>query len=197
MVLIGLTGGVGMGKTTAAQALSARGIPVLDTDDLARELVAPGQPALAEIRQRFGDIVLNPQGGLARRELGQIVFADPAARRALEAILHPRIRDAWRRQAGEWRTQGLAAACVVIPLLYETGAESEFDHVVCVACSESTQRARLQARGWSETEGQRRIAAQMPVAEKLLKADFVIWTEGERTLIPAQWDLILPQLTPP
>src|SRR5512137_799134 len=106
MRVLGLTGGVGMGKSTSAQLLCDRGVPVVDTDDLARQVVAPGQPALAEVREAFGADVVGPDGQLRRDELAQRVFADAAARTRLEQILHPRIRALWRAQVETWRTEG-------------------------------------------------------------------------------------------
>ncbi len=194
MVLIGLTGGVGMGKSTAARNLLERGIPVIDTDDLARALVEPGEPALSEIVQAFGPSVIGRDGRLLRQELAQVVFKDPAARATLEKILHPRIRQRWHAEAEGWRSQSLPVGCVVIPLLYETEAQKELDRVVCVACSVQTQRERLRDRGWSETEIEHRIASQMPVSEKLQRAHYVLWTEGGLELIDSQWSEILARI---
>lgn len=178
MRLLGLTGGVGMGKSACAQLLQWRGAAVLDTDELARELVEPGQPALEEIAQAFGRDFLDAEGRLRREELARLVFADAQARRRLEAILHPRIQEAWRAQVAAWRAQNRPLGVVVVPLLFEIGAEKEFDAVICVACSAATQRQRLLARGWSPEQIQQRIAAQMPIEEKMLRADYVVWTEA-------------------
>lgn len=178
MKLFGLTGGIGMGKSACAQLLRWRGAAVVDTDELARELVEPGQPALQEIAIAFGREFLDAEGRLRREEMARLVFADAGARRRLEAILHPRIQDAWRAQVAAWRAEGKPLAVVVIPLLFETGAEREFDAVICVACSAETQRQRLLARGWSPEQIEQRIAAQMPIEEKMLRADYVVWTEA-------------------
>lgn len=194
MKLLGLTGGVGMGKSTAAALLRARGLPVVDTDELARELVEPGRPALAEIRTAFGPEVFDSQGALRRDALARIVFANETRRRELERILHPRIREAWRAQVAAWRSAGLPGAVVVIPLLFETGAAGECDATLCVACTAASQRERLLARGWSEEEIGRRLAAQWPIERKLAAADFVVWAEGGVDLTAAQLDRILRQL---
>jgi len=178
MKRIGLTGGVGMGKSTAAGFLLSQGLRVVDTDAVARELVRPGEPALAEIQTAFGPGILTPAGELDRPVLARQVFADPAARQRLEAILHPRIRQQWQHQLDRWQAEGCPVAVVVIPLLYETSAESAFDEIVCVACLPSSQQQRLAQRGWSEAEQQQRIAAQLPVEKKLALAHRVIWTEG-------------------
>ncbi len=194
MKRLGLTGGIGMGKTAAADYLRCRGLPVVDTDQLARELVEPGQPALAEIVAAFGPAVLDAQGGLRRRELAGLVFSDESRRRQLEAILHPRIRAAWRAQLEAWQRAGRPAAVVVIPLLFETGAGGEFDATLCVACSAASQRERLRVRSWSDEEIARRLAAQWPIERKLAAADFVIWAEGGLEQTEAQLDRVLDSL---
>jgi dephospho-CoA kinase len=186
MKRIGLTGGVGMGKSTAAGFLLARGFPLVDTDATARALVQPGQPALTEITATFGPKILTAAGELNRPALARIVFNDSAARQRLEAILHPRIRQHWQEQLARWAREGQALAVVVIPLLFETAAETEFDEVVCVACRPVTQQQRLLARGWSPEECRQRIAAQLPVEQKLARARRVLWTEGTLAAHEAQ-----------
>ena len=178
MEVLGLTGGIGMGKSACAQLLQWRGAVVVDTDDLARQVVEPGQPALAEVQAAFGAEIVGADGRLKREELAQLVFADAGARIRLEAILHPRIRELWQAQLQSWRTEGKPLAVVVIPLLFETQAVSEFDAVISVGCSAATQRQRLLARGWSPEQVEQRITAQMPAAEKMLRSNFVIWTEA-------------------
>src|SRR4029077_13531214 len=126
--------------------------------------------------------------------LARHVFPDPDARQRLEAILHPRIRSEWKRQIEICRTEGHARAVVVIPLLFETRAQSEFDSTICVACSGPTQRQRLSQRGWSPTEINQRIAAQLPIDHKIGASDFVIWTESGMDVHAAQLDRILAQL---
>jgi len=178
MELLGLTGGVGMGKSTVAEYFVTLGELVIDTDVLAREIVTPGQPALDEIRREFGDGVFQPNGELDRAGLARVVFADESRRRVLEAILHPRIRSAWRGQVEVWSQQGVRRATIVIPLLFETGAHAELTRTICVACSSRTQRRRLETRGWSMEEIDRRIAAQWPTVQKMSSADGVIWNES-------------------
>jgi len=167
-----------MGKSAAAELLGSRGVPVVDTDDLARQVVEPGQPALAEVEQAFGADIVGADGRLQRHELARRVFADPAARKRLEAILHPRIRTLWRAQVDAWKKEGRSLAVVVIPLLFETSAEKELDATICIACTAATQHQRLLARGWSPAEIEQRIRAQWPVEVKMSKADYVIWTEA-------------------
>lgn len=194
MRLLGLTGGVGMGKSTCAQFLLARGIPVIDTDDLAREVVEPGQPALAEIQQVFGPEIIDANGRLRRDVLARRVFEDPRDRKQLEAILHPRIRQLWRARANSWRTQDRPLAVVAIPLLFETNAEAELDAVLCTACSSPTQLVRLQGRGWPAEQIDQRIRAQWPSEEKMARSNFVIWTEPSLEIHAAQLERILRRL---
>lgn len=178
MKLIGLTGGVGMGKSTAAVFFRERGARIVDTDQLARELVQPGQPALDQIRAAFGGQIVSSDGQLRRDALADIVFADATARKTLERILHPRVRERWLERVENWRSENCPVAIVVIPLLYETDAQAHFDKIVCVACSETARHERLLARGWTRDQIEGRIAAQMSATEKIARADFVIWTEG-------------------
>lgn len=191
MKLFGITGGIGMGKSTSARLLIERGVSVIDTDLLARQLVEPGQPALEDIRQHFGAGMISADGQLRRDELARKVFADPAARQKLENILHPRIRELWQAETKAWREQGRARGAVIIPLLFETAAESEFNAVICVACSAATQRQRLRERGWSDEQIQQRIGSQWPVEKKMAQSDFVIWTDTTLDVHAAQWEKIL------
>lgn len=191
MKVVGLTGGIGMGKSASADLVQQRGIPVIDTDNLARQVVEPGQPALAEIQGLFGPSLIGPDGRLRRGELARLVFADPAARKQLEGILHPRIRRLWLTQVETWRIEGKPLTVVVIPLLFETGAQHEFDSTICVACSAVTQHERLLRRGWTSAQITQRIEAQWPVEKKIALADYVIWSEADLDVHAAQLDLIL------
>jgi dephospho-CoA kinase len=188
---LGLTGGIGTGKSTLAGLLRSRGIPLVDTDDLARSLVEPGQPALTEIRAVFGDRVIDERGRLRRDALAEQVFSDQEARLRLELILHPRIHAAWQGQLVSWQREGLSHAVVVIPLLFEKRLETHFNLTLCVACRSSTQRDRLRARGWSDRDIERRLEAQLSLAEKMRRADRVIWNEGSLGLLAEQADRIL------
>jgi dephospho-CoA kinase len=194
MKVLGLTGGIGMGKSTSAGLFRARGVPVVDTDDLARQIVEPGQPALAEVVAAFGPQITGSDGHLRRDELARRVFADSAALQRLEKILHPRIRELWRAQAEAWRSQGRPLAVVVIPLLFETKAEAELDVTICVACSAATQQERLRARSWPPDQIQQRLQAQLPTEQKIARADYLIWTEGSLDVHAAQIEYILHRL---
>ena len=191
MKVFGLTGGMGMGKSTAAELLRPR-VAIVDTDALARQVVEPGKPALAEVRALFGPEILAEDGRLRREELARRVFADESARQKLEAILHPRIRACWQAQIETWRAEGKKVGVVVIPLLFETNAAACFDATVCVACSAATQRERLRARGLTPEQIEQRLQAQWPVEKKLALADFVIWTEGGLAVHEEQWARIIP-----
>jgi dephospho-CoA kinase len=187
MKVWGLTGGMGMGKTTAARLLGELGACVVDTDDIARQLTQPGEPALGEIQSTFGLGIISAEGRLRRDELARLVFADAPARQKLEQILHPRIRAVWLGQVERWRREGETLAVVVIPLLFETHAELNFDKILCAACLPASQQERLAARGWLPAHSAQRMASQWPVGEKMARADYVIWTEG--SLQSAAWQL--------
>jgi dephospho-CoA kinase len=163
----------------------------VDTDLLARRVVEPGQPALEEIQRAFGRGVIAADGQLRRDELARIVFSDSSARHTLEGITHSRIHDLWSERVGVWRAEQKKVCVVVIPLLFETGAEKEFDGTICVACSGSTQSKRLAERGWSAEQIAQRIAAQWPIEKKIARADFVAWNEGNLDVLSAQLDRIL------
>jgi dephospho-CoA kinase len=178
MKSLGITGGIGAGKSESARFLESAGIPVLDTDTVARDLVQPGRPALSELVDAFGPEFLNPQGTLDRAALGLRIFEDPAARHRLEAILHPRIFGVWTRWIQDQAAQDRTLCAIVIPLLYEKDYGDHFDAVVAVACTGVTQRLRLRKRGWSDETIDRRLAAQIPMAEKLNRADYGVWSEG-------------------
>jgi dephospho-CoA kinase len=182
-----------MGKSTAASILQKRGVAVIDTDQIARDLAQPGQPALAEIKRAFGDHLVNGKGELRRHELAAEVFSDAVKRAKLEAILHPRIRDIWSKAAQQWRSENKSVGAVIIPLLFETNAQSAFNAVVCLACSQETQLQRLRQRGWSDDDIQRRIAAQWPIEKKIAHSNFVVWTDTTLAAHEEQLKHLLPR----
>jgi dephospho-CoA kinase len=191
MKLIGLTGGIGTGKSTSASLLSLGGVPAIDTDTIAREIVEPGRPALLKIAATFGRELVDSEGKLRRSALADLVFSSPEKLKELEAILHPAIRDRWLGQAAIWRREQRKLGVVVIPLLFETAAQAHFDAIICTACSAATQQERLRARGWTEKQIQQRLAAQWPVEKKIAASNYVIWTEGAMELHRAQLERIL------
>ena len=174
---IGLTGGIASGKSTVADMFAGMGVLVIDTDVIAREVVTPGEPALAEIREAFGDGVIAADGTLDRGAMRTIVFGDDGARRRLEDILHPRIRKKTVEQAD---TAGGAYQIIVVPLLVESSLREFVDRVLVVDCDERTQVARLLERdAESEKQARRIIAAQSTRAERLAIADDVISNDGD------------------
>jgi dephospho-CoA kinase len=177
MQLFGVTGGVGMGKSTAGELLRQQGVSVVDTDAISHQLVEPGLPALEEIVEKFGPSVLDDSGRLNRGELARLVFPDAVSRAALESILHPRIRLAWQAEVENWRAAGHTAGAVIIPLLFETNAAPLFDAVICVACSGATQWQRLRQRGWTDRQIRQRLEAQLPLDQKVAQSDYVVWTD--------------------
>ena len=176
---VALTGGIATGKSTILERLQARGAPVIDADRLAREVVLPGSPAFDAIVSRFGRGVIATSGGLDRRELGEAVFADAAARLDLEGIIHPEVYARIQAWFAHLDAQGAAFGVADIPLLFETGHETDFDWVVVAACAPATQRARLMKRDrLTEAQADARLAAQWPLERKIDLADEVIWTDG-------------------
>ncbi len=182
MKLIGLTGGIGSGKTTVANVLARHGGAIVDADVAAREVVSPGMPALAEILEAFGPEVITPEGTLDRPALAAIVFKDEAARRRLNAIVHPRVRERMFQQLEALRaqTQPPRFAVLVVPLLFESGHDWGVDTIWLVAVPEDVQLSRLMRRdGLGAEEAMARIRAQMPLSEKLRLADRVIENTGD------------------
>ena len=174
-----LTGGIATGKSYVRVRLASHGIPTLDSDTLAREAVAPGSTGLAAVAARFGDGILAADGSLDRRALGALVFADPGARADLEAIVHPRVREATAAWLDRLAAAGESVAVVDIPLLYETGRERDFDRVIVTSCPRSQQIARVVERdGLSPADAEARIDAQLATDDKVRRADFVIDTGG-------------------
>jgi dephospho-CoA kinase len=176
---VALTGGIATGKSHVRAQLEQLGVPTIDADTLARDAVAIGTPGLDAVVARFGRGVLDEAGGLDRRKLGSIVFSDSVARRDLEHIIHPAVRraiDTWFESLGD-AAPGFAVAD--IPLLFETNRHRDFDSVIVTACAPSTQITRIMARdGITEAEARARVAAQLPIDEKVRRADHVISTDG-------------------
>lgn len=187
-MLVGLTGGIATGKSTVSALLRQLGCVIIDADLLAREVVEPGEPAYEEIVAEFGRGVLQPDGALDRKALGAIVFADPPRRKRLEAITHPRIRERFVRRLAELAQRGFRGLVVFdAPVMIESGNYRNVERLVVVVTDEATQIARLMARdGISHEEALRKIASQMPLAEKAKLADYVIDNSGDRALTEAQ-----------
>jgi dephospho-CoA kinase len=179
MLKVALTGGIATGKSYVLDRFRRRGIPCLDADLLAHGVEAAGTEATAAIAARFGAGVLADDGSVNRAKLGPIVFADPAARRDLEAIVHPAVYRAVAAGVRAFELTGTYPFAVVdIPLLYETGAQKDFDRVIVTACPPEVQIARLVERGLTEASARERLAAQWPTEQKTARADFVVRTDG-------------------
>jgi dephospho-CoA kinase len=183
---IGLTGGIGSGKSTVAALLAERGALVVDADRIAREVVAPGTPGLAAVAEAFGPDVLTADGALDRPALAAVVFADPAARARLDGIVHPLVR----ARAAELVAAAPADAVVVqdVPLLVETGQAGSYDLVLVVEADPGTRVRRLVARGLTEADARARIASQATDAQRRAVADVVLANDGDREHLAAQVD---------
>jgi dephospho-CoA kinase len=194
VVTVGLTGGIGSGKSEVARLLAARGAVVVDADALAREAVAPGSPGLAAVVAEFGPEVLSADGTLDRARLGEVVFADAARREALESIVHPYVG----RRSAELIAGVPADAVVVydVPLLAEKQLQEHYDFVVVVDAAEPTRIGRLVAsRGMSEDEARARIAAQATREQRLAVADVVIDNDGDLAGLERQVDSLWARLS--
>ncbi|MCZ2820020.1 dephospho-CoA kinase [Modestobacter sp. VKM Ac-2977] len=184
MLKIGLTGGIGSGKSTVAALLAERGAVVVDADRLAREVVEPGTPGLTAIAEEFGPGVLTEEGALDRAALASVVFADPAARARLDAIVHPRVR----ARAAELAAAAPSGSVVVqdVPLLVETGQAGSYDLVLVVETEPETRVARLVDRGLSAADARARIASQATDEQRRAVADVVLRNDGPPAELVAQ-----------
>ena len=181
MIVIGLTGGIGSGKSTVSRKLKDLGATVIDADQVARDVVKPGTPASREIVQAFGSGILNDDGTLNRKKLGALVFQDPAARAVLNQITHPWIKEAIFGEVEKYRRQPDSNQIVVVeaPLLIEVGLHHGLDEIWVVQVDERVQLERLMNRdGITAAEARQRIASQLPQAEKLKYATRVIDNSG-------------------
>jgi dephospho-CoA kinase len=190
--LFGLTGGLASGKSTVAARFRARGLSVLDADQLAREVVEPGSEGLARVVEAFGEGVLDARGALDRGKLGALVFADADKRRALNAIVHPRIAALTAERASALDAKGERVACYEAALLVENHLADAFRPLVVVAVPEDVQLARAMARdGLDEAAVRGRLRAQLPLSAKLAVADYVIDNAGDRADTERQADAVL------
>jgi dephospho-CoA kinase len=194
--VVGITGGISTGKSTFARQLhELTGGKLFDADRAAHRLTAEDDEVRAAVRQRFGSEIFSAAGDLNRAALRAIVFADQGKKRALEQILHPRIRQQWATEAENSRRSG-DIFLADIPLLYETEGEKLCDRVVVVACAHNIQLQRLIARtGLTTADALRIIDSQMPLAEKISRADHVIWNNGPLSILEAQAEMMVRYLT--
>ena len=198
MPVIGITGSIATGKSSVGRHLQAflPSAVFFDADRAARELTQTNAEVRELIRQTFGNEIYSGAGDLNRAALRAIVFGDPEKKRALEQILHPRIRRQWSSEA-ESRRKTTELFFADIPLLYETGGETLCDSIVVVACSPETQLARLMSRSpLSQFAAQAMISAQMPLAEKIARADHLVWNNGPMTALVAQVETLAARWRP-
>ncbi len=196
MLRVGLTGGIGSGKSAVSSLLASRGVVVVDADQIAREVVEPGSPGLAAVVAEFGEDVLRPDGSLDREALGRRVFSDPAEIARLNAIVHPLVGE----RTGELMRQAEAGGARVVvhdvPLLVENGLAPLYDAVVVVAATPATQLDRLvRLRGMSAEDAQARIDAQAPLEDKLAVATYVVRNDGSRDELLSQVERLWHTLT--
>ncbi len=195
MHLFGLTGGIASGKSAVAARLRDRGVPVIDADQLAREAVAVGSDGLAEVVKLFGPEVLLPDGSLDRKKVAGLVFGDDAKRTALNAIVHPRVSTLTFKAASKLRDEGEALVCYEAALIVENNLADMFRPLIVVSAPEDVQVARAMKRdGATADEARARIRAQMPLAEKVAKADFVIENTGSLDDLNKRTDDVLAAL---
>lgn len=194
--MVGLTGGIGSGKSAVSRLLAEHGAVVLDADLVAREVVEPGTPGLARIVERFGAEVLQADGSLDRAALGTRVFSDPQALQALNGIVHPLVGERTAELVEQARRTGAAVVVHDVPLLVENGLAEMYDAVVVVAATPETQLDRLvRLRGMTEQEARQRIAAQAPLAAKVAVATCVIDNDGSLQDLAPQVDRFWHELT--
>lgn len=191
-MIIGITGSMGSGKSTAAGFCEELGYRRLDSDVIIRELLHDADVVAAVVTQ-FGSGVRDQNGAIDRGALARIVFNDDKAREWLEALLHPRLFARWRQA---FAAQPQAAWVVEVPLLFEKQLENWFDFTICVASSSDLQLARLEKRGISHALAEQRISKQLPLATKLERADFVLWNDGSRSFLREQLVVLQDQLMP-
>ena len=197
MLKIALTGGIATGKSHVLELFRRRGVPCLDADTLAHGVEAAGTEATQAIAARFGPAVLAGDGAVDRAKLGPIVFADAAARRELEAIVHPAVYRAITAGLRAFElTENPRLAVVDIPLLFETGRASDFDAVIATVCPVAMQVERLVARGMTDADARQRLAAQLPAAEKAARAQHTIDTSGTFADTETQVQQTLERLKP-
>ncbi len=191
-MIIGLTGSIASGKSTVSTMLKRKGFPIVDADEIARQVVELGSPVLQEISRVFGESVLQADGSLNRVKLGEIIFNDEEMRQKLNSIIHPAIRQEMLKQKDEWLAGGANTVIMDIPLLFESKLQSFVDTIIVVSVTPEIQKERLIARNvLSEEEADRRIQSQLPVKEKEKAADAVLFNNGTVEETQKQLDSLL------
>jgi dephospho-CoA kinase len=191
MLRLSITGGIACGKSAVGDFMSEAGLAVCDADDLVHSLTLRGKDVFGDIVRLFGTGVIGDNGEIDRRLLGTRVFSNPGELAALNAIVHPEVKKAWLGWLAEESSRGVKAAAVIVPLLYEVGEGLGWDAVVCVSASEKIQVQRLLKRGLCADEVELRMAAQMPLQEKVRRSDFVIVNDGPRELLGQQVRMVI------
>jgi dephospho-CoA kinase len=192
-MVLGLTGGMGCGKSTAGRLFEMRGYRRIDVDAVVRDQVLTAPQTIAAIRTRLGDGVLTPSGAVDRTAVAARVFSDQAELRWLEELTHPQVLKIWSAFVEEARKQG-ANAVVETPLLFEKSLENKFDFTVCVACTPEKQLDRLEQRGLKRAFAGQRISKQLPLTRKIELSDFVLWNEGSGEFLKEQVDRLVDTL---
>ena len=190
-MILGITGGMGCGKSTAARCFEKRGFRHVDSDALVREKVLTAPPVIAALRARYGEAILGSSGAVNRGALAERVFADDAELLWLENLTHPVLFEHWRAALRGPTGQKWV---VETPLLFEKALENWFDFTVCVACATSQQLARLEQRGLNRALAGQRISKQLPLARKIELSDFVLWNEGSAAFLQAEVDRLVASL---
>jgi dephospho-CoA kinase len=190
-MILGITGGLGCGKSTVAAFFESRGFRRLDSDQLVRDKVLTDPAVVVALREHFGPGIMEPDGSVNRRSLAERVFVSDSERIWLEELTHPMVFALWREALGADRVGPWA---VEVPLLFEKSLEKWFDFIVCVACSPEQQLARLESRGLNSTFAGQRISKQLPLARKIELSDFVLWNDGSAEFLRAQVDQLADSL---
>jgi dephospho-CoA kinase len=184
-MVLGITGGMGCGKSTAAKLFERLGYRRLDLDAVVRERILTDPAVIGAVSSHFGSGILDAAGGVNRSAVADKVFADDSELRWLEELIHPRVFAIWTDFATEARKQG-ADAAIEVPLLFERSLENKFDFTVCVACTHEKQLERLEQRGLRRAFAEQRISKQLPLARKIELSDFVLWNESSRDALQSQ-----------
>ena len=191
-MVLGITGGMGCGKSTAAKAFEQRGFRRLDADAIVRDRILPSEDFKRQIRARYGDRLFGADGEVDKKAFAAVIFSDDVERKWVEGIIHPGVFAVWRESlaqdpAGKWVVES--------PLLFEGGLEIWFDFTVCVACAPLQQLVRLEQRGLDRPLAEQRISKQLPLTRKIDRAEFVLWNEGSLEFLHYQIDRLITQLS--
>jgi dephospho-CoA kinase len=192
-MVLGITGGMGCGKSTVAREFEQRGFCRLDADATVRDRILPSAELKAKMRERYGDGLFGLDGEVDKKALAGRIFSDDVERKWLENAIHPGVFALWRRALAE---APMANWAVETPLLFEGGLEIWFDFTVCVACAHEQQLVRLEQRGLDRALAEQRISKQLPLTRKIDRADFVLWNEGSLEFLQNQIDRLITQLSP-